>query len=244
MHKYISTFLRYRPDQLIALIFLSLVLPVSNAVAAPQSFTKIAPAISAAKKGNQYLLFVLLKNLSKESEAVEKIIAEDLTLSAKEFIVVRCKMSQSAHRALFKDKFQLDPELAPMAAVSDATGGLVASASGSDATSYRTLIQLARAKAGFEMKADKIRKTLAKVAEDDHVTDGEVGKKIAAMGDEPLFLIKKRTWKFKNGKTLRAGLVEAKGETGVFVGEDGIEVERNFNDLSAEDIELLKKTIK
>ncbi len=213
-------------------------------MAGPKSFSEIKPAIAAAKEGKQYLLFVLLKNLSEESDAVAKILAEDLVLSDEEFVVVRCKTSQSAHRSIFADKFKLDPEKAPMAAVTDAGGGLVASASGTDPSTYRTLIQLARAKAGFERDTAKIRKTMEKMAKDDHIVDGAVGKKITSMGQDPLFLIKKRTWTFKNGKTMKAGLLEAKGATGIFVGEDGIEVERSFNDLSAEDIALLQKTLK
>ncbi|NOX99154.1 MAG: hypothetical protein GXP30_05395 [Verrucomicrobia bacterium] len=215
-----------------------------QALAAPKSFTKIKPAIAAAKEGNQLLLFVMLKNLSEESEAVEKILDEDLDLSEKEFVIVRCKNSQSAHRAIFSGKFKLDPEKAPMAAVSNAEGGLIASASGIKASTYRTMIQLARAKGGLETDITKIRKTIAKMFEDDKVVEGEVGDKIADMGKEPDFLIRKRTWTFKDGKTLKAGLVSANGPTGVFVGSDGEEVVRNFNDLSPEDIAFLQKTLK
>lgn len=222
---------------------LCLVFITSPGRSAPQSFTQIKPAIAAAKEGKKYLFFVLLKNLSEESETVAKIMAEDMVLSEKEFVIVRCKTSQSAHRAIFKDKFKLDPEKAPLAAVTDAEGGLVASASGTDASSYRALVQLARAKVGFEKDTAKIRKILAKMAKDDHIVDGPTGKEIANMGQDPLFLIKKRTWTFKNGKKMKAALLEAKGATGIFVGDDGVEVERSFNDLSEEDIALLKKTL-
>ncbi len=215
-----------------------------RAFGAPKTFTEIKPAIVAAKEGKQLLLFVMLKNLSEESEAVEKILDEDLVLSEKEFVVVRCKNSQSAHRAIFSGKFKLDPEKAPMAAVSNAEGNLIASASGTKASTYRTMIELARAKAGLETDVTKIRKTIAKMFEDDKVVEGEVGEKIAEMGKEPDFLIRSRTWTFKDGKTLKAGLVEANGPTGIFVGSDGKRVERNFNDLSPEDIALLQKTLK
>ena len=190
------------------------------------------------------MLFVMLKNLSEESEAVEKILEEDLDLSDKEFVIVRCKNSQSAHRAIFSGKFKLDPENAPIAAVSNAEGSLIASASGTKASTYRTMIQLARAKGGLETDITKIRKTIAKMFEDDKVVEGEVGDKIADMGKEPDFLIRSRTWTFKDGKTLKAGLVEANGPTGIFVGSDGKRVVKNFNDLSAADIALLQKTLK
>lgn len=216
----------------------------SQVLAAPKSFTEIKPAIAAAKEGSQLLLFVMLKNLSEESEAVEKILDEDLDLSEKEFVIVRCKSSQSGHRAIFSGKFKLDPEKAPMAAVSNAEGSLIASASGTKASTYRTMIQLARAKGGLETDITKIRKTIAKMFEDDKVVEGEVGDKIADMGKEPDFLIRKRTWTFKDGKTLKAGLVEANGPTGIFVGSDGKRVVKNFNDLSAEDIAFLQKTLK
>ena len=131
-----------------------------------------------------------------------------------------------------------------MAAVTDAEGGLVASASGTDAATYRNLIKLARAKAGFEKDPAKIRKILEKVSSDELIIDGVVGKKIADMGEDPLYIIKKRIWTFKNGKTMKAALLEAKGATGIFVGEDGLEVARSFDDLSAEDIALLQKKLK
>ena len=215
-----------------------------QALAAPKTFTEIPPAIAAAEKGKQLLLFVLLKNLSEESDAVEKILEEDMVLSEKEFVIVRCKSSQSAHRKMFADKFQLDPEKAPMAAVTDSEGGVMASASGTSASTYRTLIALARTKSGLETNLEKVRKTLGKMAEDDKIVDGPIGKKIATLGRAPVFLIGTRTWTFKDGKTLKAGLVEAKGPTGIFVGADGKKVERNFNDLSPEDIALLTKTLK
>ncbi len=214
------------------------------AVAAPQTFTEIKPAIAAAKEGRQLLLFVLLKSLSEESEAVEKILAEDLVLADGEFIVVRCKANQLAHRGIFAEKFKLDPEKAPIAAVTDSEGGVLVSASGTNPSSYRTMIQVARAKNGFETNSDKNRKAIEKMAGDDRIVDGPIGKKIAAMGTDPLFLIKPRTWTLKNGKTLKAGLLEAKGATGLFVDGDGKETELPFNSLSAEDIALLQKTLK
>lgn len=239
-------FLNHRKSLLPALVGLlaCTVLFDYPVAAAPQSFTEIKPAIAAAKQGKQLLLFVLLKGLSEESEAVEKILAEDLVLSDKEFVVVRCKTNQSAHRGIFAEKFKLDPEKAPIAAVTDAEGGVLVSVSGTNPSSYRAMIQVARAKSGLETNSDKNRKAIEKMAQDDSIVDGAIGKKIAAMGQDPLFLIKERTWTLKNGKTLRAGLLEAKGATGVFVDDDGKEVELPFNSLSAEDIALLQKTLK
>lgn len=215
-----------------------------RALAAPETFTEIQPAIAAAKKGNQLLLFVLLKSLSKESDAVDKILKEDIILSEKEFVIVRCKVSQSAHRKIFKDKFKLDPEKAPMAAVANSEGGLLVSASGTSASTYRTLTAVARVKNGFETNLENVRKTMGKMAEDGKIVDGPVGEEIATLGRAPVFLIRKRTWTFKNGKTLKAGLLEAQGPTGVFVGEDGKKIVRNFNDLSPEDIAFLTKELK
>lgn len=215
-----------------------------SAIAAPQSFTEIKPAIAAAKEGKQLLLFVLLKGLSEESEAVEKILAEDLVLSDKEFVVVRCKVNQSAHRGIFTEKFKLDPEKAPIAAVTDAEGGVLVSVSGTNPASYRAMIQVARAKSGLETNTDKNRKAIEKMGQDDSIVDGAIGKKIAAMGQDPLFLVKERTWTLKSGKTMKASLLEAKGATGVFVDDAGKEVELPFNSLSAEDIALLQKTLK
>ena len=131
-----------------------------------------------------------------------------------------------------------------MAAVTNAEGGVLASASGTKASTYRTLTALARVKNGFETNLEKVRKILGKMAEDDKIVDGPIGKKIATLGRAPVFLIGKRTWTFKDGKTLKAGLVEAKGATGIFVGDDGKKIERNFNDLSPEDIAFLTKELK
>ena len=52
-----------------------------------------------------------------------------------------------------------------------------------------------------------------------------------------------RTWKFKNGETLLAALLEAKDAIGVFVTPKKQTVEHRFDSLSEADIDFLKQAL-
>ena len=218
---------------------------VSNsASAAPHKANDIADAIAFAREHRRLILFVLGETFSEQTEAVQKMVDVELAVTGNEFVVVHLKTGTAAHRQLFEDRLKLDIKDLPVAAVTDAAGNLIQSTSGTEQEDYTELVAMARVKTGLEKNPEKIAALKIDSSETGYINeDGVFAMRKGDVAGSRVALTKVRTWKFKNGDTLVAALLEAKDAIGVFVTPEKKTVEHRFDALSEVDIDFLKQTL-
>ena len=225
-------------------LLLSSLLTARSTWAAPHKVADIADAIAFARENKRLILFVLGESFSKDAEAVEAIVDEELALTGDEFVVVHLKQGTAAHRQLFEERLKLDIKTLPVAAVTDAVGNLIQSASGTEREEYTRLVALARVKTGLEKDPEKIAALEIDSDETGYINeDGVFAMRTSEVAGGRVAITKVRTWKFKNGETLLAALLEAKDAIGVFVTPESKTVEHRFDALSAADIDFLTQAL-
>ena len=216
----------------------------TSSLAAPHKAADIAEAIAFAREHKRLILFVLGESFSHDAEAVRKIVDEELALTGDEFVIVHLKEGTAAHRQLFEERLKLDIKALPVAAVTDAVGNLIQSANGTEREDYTKLVQLARVKTGLEKDPEKIAALQIDSSETGYINeDGVFAMRKGDVSGGRVAITKVRTWKFKNGDTLLAALLEAKDAIGVFVTPEKQTVEHRFDGLSEADIDFLRQAL-
>lgn len=218
-----------------------------NALGVPRVFNDAREGIEFARKNDRLILFMLLNDFDDESDDLEKTIHAKMSRRDSEYVVVRCRVVKIADRKLFTEKFRQNVKKAPMAVVTDTHGKPVAVASGDDPNEYRRMFEASRIKAGVEKDPEKIMAIIEELGPEgeEYLFDGTFGIKKKDVAAKRLPLTDHRVWIFKNGATLRGALLEAKGETGVFIRQDNQkQVEVKFSDLSDPDTAFLGTILK
>jgi hypothetical protein len=225
-------------------MLLSSLLILSPISAAPHKAGDIGDAIAFARENKRLILFVLGQSFSKEVEAVQAMLDEELALTGDEFVIVNLKQETAAHRQLFEERLKLETKVLPLAAVTDAVGNLIQSASGTEREDYTKLVALARVKTGLEKDPVKIAALKIDSSETGYINeDGVFAMRKRDVAGSRVAITEVRTWKFRNGSTLLAALLEAKDAIGVFLTPEGKTVEHRFDGLSEADIDFLKQAL-
>ena len=210
----------------------------------PKVFMELGEGVAYAKEGDRLLLFLLVENFAKESDAILAEVNRELATRGKEFAIVRCRDESADHRALFKDRFKQDPSKMPLGVIATAEGEVVIGTNGKEPEAYRMMIRAARIQSGKEKDPEKIAAIEAEIAGgDEMITNTIFGLKKRDIAEKKVLLSEYRNWLFMNGATMNAALLEAKGATGVFVMKNGTQREINFNDLSPGDKAYLTKLL-
>ncbi|MEM9281147.1 MAG: hypothetical protein AAGA96_04925 [Verrucomicrobiota bacterium] len=209
----------------------------------PRVFIELGKGISYAKEGNRLVLFLLVESFADETDAIVEAINQELIQRGNEFVIIRCQNESADHRTLFEDRFKQDPDKMPLGVVATSAGDVVIGTNGKSPDAYRIMIQAARIQSGLEKDPDKIASLQAAIASDEDAASTVFGLKRSDVEVKKELLTDYRDWNFQNGTVVNAALLEAKGQTGIFVTTDGKEQELNFNDLSPEDITFLQSIL-
>tara|TARA_R110000850_G_scaffold66959_6_gene148597 strand:- start:6296 stop:7024 length:729 start_codon:yes stop_codon:yes gene_type:complete len=220
---------------LAALIASSLLLAPSARAEDPKVFIELGKGVSHARDGKRLVLFLLVENFAKESESILEAINQELSGKGHEFTIVRCRNESADHRKLFEDRFKQDPDKMPLGVIASPAGEVVIGTNGKSPDAYRIMIQAGRIQAGFETDPDKIAALRNAIENDEDAANSVFGLKRSDIEVTRHLITEYRDWKFANGTTLKAALLEAKGATGVFITMEGKERELDFNSLSDAD---------
>lgn len=232
---------------------LSLLMPAGGALSSsaragdpPRVFAEPTEGVSHAREGEKrrLILFLLVENFAPESEAILKAVNEELDSRGGEFAIVRCRQESADHRRLFQERFQQDPAKMPLGVVATADGQVVTGTNGKSPDAYRLMLRAARVQGGIETDPGKIAAIRKEIATGDPEVVSEVfGIKKGDFEPEMVALTEERSWTLRDGTTLRAALLEARGATGIFVKPDGSKVELEFERLGAADVAYLGKKL-
>lgn len=234
------------------LIFKTLILLLSvSSLASAEDlriFTDARTAIGAARSKNQLIVFFLSNPRDAEQQKIEQSLTEQLRKQSTDFVLVRNDPGSPASRPLFEGRFGKDLKTLPIAVVSDAAGEEVTSYQGKIFLNYEKMLIKARIESGRVTEPDQLedlRKKLRMVpVKDVKKSDSFLAPMIEEMKQVQIALTEPRTWTLREGdSTFEASLLEARGQSGIFVDAEGNTREVNFVDLSPADIEFLKSVL-
>tara|TARA_R110002096_G_scaffold305388_11_gene500268 strand:+ start:380 stop:1108 length:729 start_codon:yes stop_codon:yes gene_type:complete len=222
---------------LLPLLGITLLTFAPRAVAAddPRVFIELGKGVSYAKEGNRLVLFLLVENFAEESAAILSAINQELSGKESEFAIVRCRNESADHRKLFKERFKQDPDQMPLGVIATAAGKMVTGTNGKSPEAYRIMIQSGRIQAGFENDPAKIAALQNAIESDEAAASSIFGLMPSEVAVTRQLLTDYREWKFNDGTTIKAALLQANGPTGTFVTMDKKEHELDFNTLSDDD---------
>ena len=209
--------------------------PVSLQAEGPKQFIELGKGVAHAKDGDRLVLFLLVETFADETDAILEAINEELDGKGNEFVIVRCQNESAEHRKLFEERFEQDPDKMPLGVVTKANGEVVTGTNGKSPEAYRIVIQASRIQAGYETDPNKIAALNDAIMTDEEAASTVFGLKRSDVEVTKHLITKYRDWKFPDGRTMNAALLEANGATGTFILVDGKEQEVDFNTLSDAD---------
>lgn len=201
----------------------------------PRQFIELGKGVAHAKDGDRLVLFLLVETFADETDAILEAINEELEGKGNEFVIVRCQNEKAEHRKLFAERFEQDPDKMPLGVVTKANGEIVTGTNGKSPKAYRIVIQASRIQAGYETDPDKIAALNDAIMTDEEAASTVFGIKRSDIEVTKHLITKYRDWKFADGRTMNAALLEANGATGTFIRIDGKEQQVDFNTLSDAD---------
>ncbi len=209
--------------------------PASLQAEDPKQFIELGKGVAHAKDGDRLVLFLLVETFADETDAILEAINEELDGKGNEFVIVRCQNESAEHRKLFEERFEQDPDKMPLGVVTKANGEIVTGTNGKSPEAYRIVIQASRIQAGYETDPDKIAALNDAIMTDEEAASTVFGLKRSDVEVTKHLITKYRDWKFADGRTMNAALLEANGANGTFILVDGKELEVDFNTLSDAD---------
>ncbi|MDF1816499.1 MAG: hypothetical protein P1V20_30135 [Verrucomicrobiales bacterium] len=205
-----------------------------------KSFTDPRSAIKAARNENKLIVFLLYDSNDGAHKSVFEQLEKELHILSTEFVMVKCAVSQQSYRDLFSGRFGKDLSSLPVAVVTDSTGSEITSFQGvQDDKGYRKMIITARIEGGLiddPVKLANLRESLTTVGE----KGGFLAPMVGDLGRKKVAITPMMEWKKKDGTVFTAMLLEALGDTGNFIDEQGKSIRVKFIDLSQENITYLQ----
>ena len=209
--------------------------PISTRAEDPREFIELGKGVEHAKEGKRLVLFLLVQTFADETDAILKAINEELAGKGHEFVIVRCQNESAEHRKLFKERFKQDPDKMPLGVVTKSSGEIVTGTNGKSPEAYRIMILASRIQAGYETDSSKIAALNDAIMTDEEAASTVFGIKRSDIEVTKQLITKYRDWRFRDGRILKAALLEANGPKGTFILVDGKEVEVDFDSLSDAD---------
>ncbi|MCB1237111.1 MAG: hypothetical protein KDM91_18735 [Verrucomicrobiae bacterium] len=210
------------------------------AFAEPKSFGDSREAVAFARENDRLIAFVMLRDLSDDSREAEAALTAALAAHEKEFVIARCRNGNAGDRTLFTDRFGEPLETFPVLVLATAGGEKLAGATGADPDALAAAILSARQKAKrltpeeIAMAEEKAKDAAGRL------TTGAISIKKGDVTERMVTLSPVRDWKFKDGTTVNAALLDADGPGGTLIRPDGEKIPVQFGKLSAEDIAYLQ----
>lgn len=229
-------------------LFLSLLLFVTRAPAELREFSEPRHAINAAKAKGQLIVFFLSDPRNEKQAQIAELLKEDLAELESEFVYVNCASDSPGNQNLFATRFGKDHTKLPVAVVSNAVGEEISSYQGERHLNYRKMLITARLKSGKVTDSTKVAELQKELRAVEVKSLRSADSFLAPMLDDlkktKIALTAQRYWTGKDQEKFRAALLEAVGESGVFVDEEGRAFKVKFDDLSKADVEYLKTILR